>query len=473
MWTPELEAELLALEGYEQNVEGLDPYIRRITPKLPPPRHIDPLVKLWERTRTESVYAVVEMPPRHAKTTTAVNGLSWRLMLDPCQHYAFIAYAEALSLKQSRAVRRQAQHSGVQLRDDAKNVHHWETEEGGSFLATSIGGALTGKGITGVAVVDDPHKDRAEAESVKIRDKIWDWFTDTFWTRLEESASVIVIQTRWHKDDLIGRLLKGFSDPETGEKVDFERIRLPALAEIDDPLGRDVGEALWPERISKKKLHGIRSIQGDYGFSALYQQNPISKDAQLFGDHPSRFELDAWKLDGHRLIVMCDPAASEKTSADHSAVLVLAAKGFGEFMEVWVVDHLREQISIPKLVKKLKLFQKRWWGVAVGIEAVGGFKAVPQMLQAEDTTLKVLEVTPMGDKWTRAQPVSSAWNENRFHVPIDREWSKGLIKEATSFGVGSKVDDQVDCMAHGWNVLFQAKAARKRGARRDRSRAFG
>jgi predicted phage terminase large subunit-like protein len=472
-WTDEDEAELMALEGYELEAERLDPYIRRITPRLPPPKHLAPLIDLLERTRKGPVYAVVEMPPRHAKTTTAVNGLSWRLMLDPALHHAFIAYSEALSLTKSRAVRRQAIYSGVQLQGDAKNVHHWETEQGGSFLATSIGGSLTGKGITGIAVVDDPHKDRAEAESALLRDKVWDWFTDTFWTRLEDSASVIVIQTRWHKDDLVGRLLKGFTDPETGETIEFERIKLSALAEEDDSLGREPGEALWPERFPTKKLHGIRSIMGPYGFSALYQQSPIAKGSQLFGDHPSRFKLKDWKLDGHRVIVMCDPAASEKTSADHSAILVVAVKGYGENMEAWVIDHYRKQILVPGLVRVLKAFQRKYWGVAVGVEAVAGFKAVPQMLRDADSALKVMDVTPLGDKWTRAQPVSSAWNEARVHIPMDVPWGAALMAEVTDFTPGAKVDDRVDCLSHAWNTLYADKPPRPKRARRDRRQPFG
>ena len=473
-WTNELEAELMALEGYELEAEGLDPYIRRITPRLPPPRHLAPLIEVLQRTRKGPVYAVVEMPPRHAKTTTAVNALSWRLMLDPSLHYAFIAYAEALSLTKSRAVRRQAIHSGVELASDAKNVHHWETKEGGSFLATSIGGSITGKGITGVAVVDDPHKDRAEAESRLMRDRVWDWFTDTFWTRLEDSASVIVIQTRWHKDDLVGRLLDGFEDPETGEKIEFERIRMPALAEDDDdPLGREIGEALWPERFPAKKLHGIRSIMGQYGFSALYQQRPIAKGTQLFGDEVSRFKLAEWKLDGHRVIIACDPAASEKTSADYSVIVVIAAKGYGADMQAWVIDLWRGQVQTPDLVKRLKVFQTKYWGVGVGVEAVGGFKAVPQMLKAEDPTLKVIEITPIGDKWMRAQPVASAWGEGRFHVPLDVPWAKKYLAELWDFTPGASVDDQVDATSHGWNRLFLDAPKRIRGARRERRRPFG
>jgi len=130
-------------------------------------------------------------------------------------------------------------------------------------------------------------------------------------------------------------------------------------------------------------------------------------------------------------------------------------------------------VETPALVKTLKHFQTQWWGVAVGVEAVAGFKAVPQMLRAEDPSLKVLEIIPMGDKWLRAQNAASAWNEGRLHVPIDRPWAAPLIAEVTDFSPRAKVDDRIDTLSHGWNTLFSAKPARKRGTLRNRQLPFG
>src|SRR5690606_33510962 len=98
--------------------------------------------------------------------------------------------------------RRIARDAGVQLADDAQTVREWRTTAGGGLLATGVGGPLTGQGITGLGVVDDPVKNRQEAESALIRDRVWEWFTDVFYTRLEPGASAIVVATRWHQDDL-------------------------------------------------------------------------------------------------------------------------------------------------------------------------------------------------------------------------------------------------------------------------------
>lgn len=472
-WTPEDDARLADLLGYDDRAERLDPFIRRVSPKTPPKRHLMPIIDLFERSRHEAVRAVVSMPPRTGKTHTALHGFVWRMVLDPVMEHAFIAYAENLSLDKSRIARRIAQDAGVRFQSDNKAVGHWRTDCEGGLLATSVGGGFTGKGVNGVAVIDDPHKDRAEAESLLMRDRVWEWFTDTFWSRLEQEASVLIIMQRWHKDDLAGRVLEGFEDPDTGERVDFEEICLPALAEEDDPLGREVGEALWPERQPAKKLHAIRSIMGPYGFSSQYQQRPTAKGKQLFGDYPARFTMEDWKLDGHRALIVCDPAASERTSADWTVIGAIAAKGYGEDMEAWILDWERGQWEIPAVVKTLKHFQTNWWGVAVGVEAVAGFKAIPQTLRAEDPTLKVLEIIPQGDKWLRAQNAASAWNEGRYHVPIDRPWAKPLLKEATNFSPRATVDDQVDVLAHAWNTLYQARPPRRRGATRTRSLPFG
>lgn len=470
-WTESDEQRLLALLRYEANVPPLSEFIVKVSPHLPPPRHLGPLIDAWERTRRGAVYAVVELPPRHAKTTTCCHGFAWRLSVDPALQHAFCTYADALSLDKSRVVRRMAKAAGVALASGQTHLHHWKTDQEGGFIATGVGGPLTGKGITGVAVVDDPIKNRQEAESRRIRDRVWDWFRDVLWTRLEDEASVFVVQTRWHKDDLVGRLLA--RGDELG--VEFERIRLPAIADEEgDLLGRELGTALWPERFPVTKLNEIRSMLGEYGWWSLYQQEPRIKGDQVFRGEPGRFALDEWQLDGHRVLIVCDPAATEKTYADYTAILVLAAKGFGDQMRVWVLDHFRAQVKVTKVAQVLAGFQKRYWGVAIGVESVGAFRAIPDMLQEADPSLRVLRITPLGDKYTRAQPVASAYNEGRVLIPIDRPWAKTLLAELDDFtGVNDVHDDQVDALAHGFNTLFSTRAPHRRGTRRSRFLPFG
>lgn len=469
--------ELLAAE-YEG--ETLEAYIRRVSPRLPVQRHMMPIVDAMQRARDRArdpmgpvTFLLIEMPPRHGKTTTVMHGLSWRTDRDPSITNAYITYGDDLAATKSRIMRNTSVSGGVRLAADMANLSEWRTVHEGGLLAGGIMGPLTGKGVNGFLVVDDAIKNREEAESETYRDKIWDQFADVCFTRLEGPATVVVMMTRWHTDDLIGRILARQEDLAEGLEgaIVIERIRLPAIAEANDLLGREIGEALWPEKYPISKLRVIEAILGDYSFAAMYQQDPRPKGAIVFSATPARFMMYApdgamlWNPAGCRMLIGCDPAASSKTKADYSAAYVMAAKGFGPTMEVWIVDGFRRQITIPQLVRDLQELRRRWYGIAIAVEAVGAFRAVPDILLEADPTLPVIAVQPKGDKFMRAQPVAACWNRNRVHVPLDVDWAAPLISVVSKFtGLNDKHDDDVDAIAHGYNELFDAVAyAEERG----------
>lgn len=239
--------------------------------------------------------------------------------------------------------------------------------------------------------------------------------------------------------------------------MSWERIRLPAIAEENDLLGRAPGTALWPERYGLDYL-AEQKRGGEYGFASLYQQSPRPRGDQLFRE-PARFELkdwrEHWKRTPMRLMQSCDPAATAKASADYSARFVVAVEGRGNAAKMWIVDGWRGQVEIPYLVRhQLIPGQAKWKNVPTGIEAVAGFKAVPQMMRDIDRRLRVLELHPQGDKFTRAQALAAAWNEGRVLVPLGEPWADALIAEAQEFtGLGDTYDDQVDALANAWNHL--------------------
>ncbi len=474
-YTADDEARLLELLRWETG-EDLRPFIARVSPHLKPVRHLDPVLEVFERTRREQVRAVIAMPPRHGKTVTALHGVAWRILRDPGLRHAYATYGASLSRTGSRTARRIATTAGVDLAKDSRALDDWRTEHDGGLLATGVGGPLTGKGITGIALVDDTLKNRKQAESRKIREDTWEWFTDVVWTRLEDDASCIAIGTMWHPDDLLCRLIKRGA----GDGVKFELIRLPALAdEPDDLLGRAIGEALWA-KYGPTKLAEIRALLGEYSFASLYQQRPRPRGTAVFGE-PGRFELARWKIDGHRICVCADPAATASTTADHSAALVLAVTGYGAEQRGWVVGHLRGQWEIPDnehqqtkgVVSRLREMQLKWGGVAVVVEAVAGFKAVPQMLRAIDRYLRVVEAPAIGDKFTRAQGAAAAWNSGRIMIPIDVPWAEGLITRMQAFtGNNDPEDDETDALSHGWNALYLPSEPTGGGSVRN-SNAFG
>lgn len=489
-WSDAEDMELAALLEDDSNGERLPDFIVRVSPAHKPPRHIKPILDLYERSRHERVLACVELPPRHAKTTTGLHSLAWLCNRDPTLTNAFATFGDDYASSRSRIARVLAAAGGVTLDRAMANLGEWRTTRGGGCLFHGYQGAWTGQGIDGMGLIDDPYKDRAAAESKKIRENVWEWFTDVFWTRLQVPAdapigakpgSCIVQHTRWHDDDLIGRLLAGkFS----GYK--FERVRLPAVCEDEgDILGRALGEALWPERIPIDELRRIEASIGPYSWASLFQQRPRPKGADVFFE-PARFSLADFKWAGHRILLCCDPAATDDNKADFSAAFVLAALGYGDKMQIWVMFGWRDRVTVPEVARKLYEISCKWHNAPIAVEAVGAFKAVPQILREIEPRLRIREVKPKGDKFLRAQGIAAAWNGDpklgvppRVFVPIDAalvkrrgmqpvSWADELIGEATAFtGVGDLEDDQVDAISHGFNELWLPGGIR-RGATKNR-----
>lgn len=438
--------QLHALLADQAEGEPLEDFIRRVTPHHPPPPHVLPIIRCFERARRrwldggEPLRVCISMPPRHAKSETLFNGIAWWLTHVPADTHAYLSYSIEQARSQSRKIRRRAVDGGVALDTDMSNLSEWRTTSGGGVFASGVDGPLTGKGVTGLVVIDDPFKGRKDADSPTIRQTVWDWFTGTVMSRLED-ASVMVVHTRWHGDDLIGRLSK-----EEG----WEIINLPALAEENDPLGRELGEPLWPEARPLEMLLEQKKLDA-FNFDALYQGRPRPRGAKVFQE-PHYYPAHAFDATGCRIILFADPAASKRTTANHSAVLALYVKGYGVEMRGWVREVYREQQTIPQFVRDLRAFQLRHGSAVVNVEAVAGFKAVPQMLREIDENVQVSEVVPLGDKFQRAQPAASAWNDGRILVPDKAPWLEAFLAELRSFtGVNDAADDQVDCLSGAWN----------------------
>src|SRR6185369_16321011 len=236
-------------------------FICRLSPHHRPPRHFLPIIAEIERCRVERRKVCISIPPRHGKTTLLLHAFAWWLSKFPADTNAYYSYNSPQALSKSVLARALTGRAGVQLSDETNNKAEWRTTDGGGLLAGGVGGGLTGQGVSGLLVVDDPFKGPKDAYSQVYRDAVYEWFQTVPMTR-REGASVFVIHTRWHEDDLIGRLEK------TGE---WTIINLPAIAEERDPLGRAAGEALWPERFPIEDLEETKRTIGEFNFAALYQ----------------------------------------------------------------------------------------------------------------------------------------------------------------------------------------------------------
>jgi predicted phage terminase large subunit-like protein len=256
----------------------------------------------------------------------------------------------------------------AQVRKDVRARHRWQMEVGGAVRAAGVGGSIMGRGAHGL-LIDDYLKNMEEALSETNREKIYRWYLSTASTRLAPDAWVVIIATRWHRKDLIGRLAEDMQNG--GER--WAKLRLPALAEERDPLGRSLGEALWPERFSKRWLESVRAKYIASGYEwmweSLYQQNPPEiLDAEF---EPSYFGDNIWFKEWppledfvHR-VQTCDPSLGQTDKSDFQAHVLMGLDRDGT---MYVEGDLRRRNRVQVVGDMLDL--ARWFRPeAVGVES--------------------------------------------------------------------------------------------------------
>ena len=263
------------------------------------------------------------MPPRHGKSELISRYLpAWFVGTFPDRKVILVTSEADFAADWGRQARAALEENaglfGVAIDQESRAANRWNIKgrEGGMRTA-GVGGPITGKGAD-LLIVDDTIKNAEEAVSETYRDKNWDWWQTTAYTRLEPEGAAIVVHSRWHTDDLIGRILKE-------SKEQWRVINLPALAEENDPLGRQPGEALWPERFPKAALENIRDNQALYWWSALYQQRPtkhgtIEWPGEYFDDG---IWFDEWPLAPLLKVVALDPSKGKTERSDYSAVVMV------------------------------------------------------------------------------------------------------------------------------------------------------
>ncbi|MEP7077021.1 MAG: phage terminase large subunit [Acidobacteriota bacterium] len=347
----------------------------------------------------------------------------------------------------------------------SNSIDEWETGKGGGLRAVGVGSGVTGFGAS-LIIVDDPVKWRAEAESETYRDNIYDWFTDDLYTRLEPRGAIILIQTRWHEDDLAGRLLKEMR--EGGEQWDV--IDLPAIAEErvctyepvaageepvvkPDPLNRAIGEALCPERFDIADLEKLKRKLGIYSFSALYQQSPTPADGGIFKRKWFSRTVSYVPPDV-RLVRTYDLAVSTKTTADYT-VSVLG--GFDKLGNLYIVDVYRNRIEYPEQRRYLVNRLKDERNVEHAVELALHGQALIQDLRREPgvraTALRGVQVST--DKITRALAWANLAEEGKL-ILVQGSWHHDFLEEVCRFP-NAPHDDQVDAVS-----LLLATATKRR-----------
>lgn len=424
--------------------ESLLDFVPRVTPRWQRPKHLARVAALLERARRgERVRALVSAPPRHGKTELLLHSIGWHLDANPYDTVAYVSYGAQFAQSKSRLARDYALNAGFDAHPEFFTVAEWRNRRFGGCVATGIDGPLTGKGFN-LLLLDDPHKDRIEAESPLLRDRVEEWFRGTALTRLEPGGSVIVFQQRWHTDDLVGRL----------ERATDEHWEYVNLAAITD------GEPLWPERWSLEELEKLRREVGEYNWSSQYGGNPIPRGGKVFQRDAARYVTP--QIDGARIVLSVDGAGTEGTRSDFTAAVALAVSGTGAAMTGDVLEVWQAQMTPEHSAPELLAFQQRHGGGKFHIEATRDGHSIARTLKAIEPELRIEFVAPIGDKFVRAQPAAAAWNQGRVRVAQHAPWVPVFLNQADKFtGVGSKKDDMVDAFTQAWNVAAESKSKRR------------
>jgi phage terminase large subunit-like protein len=386
----------------------------------------------------DAIEAVIAAPPQHGKTVVASHAIVWWLLKRPDLWFAYATYSQTRAESVSRQARDIAERAGLEVNG---TLEQWTVNGGGGCNWKGVGSGLTGEPISGFLLIDDPYKGPEDSNSKVMRDKVTEWRISVCEVRVHPGAGRMLMATRWHPDDESSRCIA----------EGWTYTNLPAIAENDnDPLGRKIGEALWPSKRPVEHLEKIRRNPriGEYVWAALYQGRPRPRGGTVFGD-AHWYKPSALPKHGYRCAHGVDLAYSKRTSADRSVILT----GYEKAGLFYVVDCIVKQLRANELAPIGKRAQEknpgpaRWYcqgpetGVAdLLIELGFDVKAVP---------------TGSADKFVRAQPAATSWNQGKVLLPTGEDeddaaplWATELLAVVQGFtGVNDSRDDEVDALA--------------------------
>lgn len=418
----------------------------------------------------EQLSMLIEMPPRHGKSMTVTESFpSYYLMKNPDKRVIVAAYSDGLAKKFGRLNRNKFNEYAyelfnIQLSEANAAVKDWGIEgKQGGMISTGIGGSITGQGAD-LMIIDDPIKNMKEASSQTIRDNIWDEWEATLSTRLHDGASVIVIMTRWHEDDLIGRLLA--RSPRK-----WIRLRLPAIAEDeDDLLGRTPGEPLCRELGFDERWAADKKAEvGSRTWNALYQQRPSPAGGSIFKREWIRYYVRTeeqkreWGLsdDVAVLPIHFDKVAQSwdctfkgTDTSDFVAGGVWARKKARYFL----LDVEHRRMGFADTLKAIRTMSDKWPNArSKYIEDKANGSAIIEMLK--DEISGIVPVDPEGGKEARANAVSPLFEAGNVYLPHPNmcSWVDDLIEELVSFPNAAH-DDLVDMTTQALNQLYTSNS---------------
>jgi predicted phage terminase large subunit-like protein len=438
---------------------------------------------------------MIFMPPQEGKSERTSHYFPlWLLEHNPDLRIGIISYSDEMARRWGAAIKLDAENYRgidgtvdlhIRLREDQQAAGRWQiNHHDGGVYCCGVGGALTGKPVD-IMIIDDPIKNREEAASEAYRERAWGFWTSVALPRLSPTSRVILIQTRWHEDDLAGRIL-------THESQDWRVISIPAIAEERDPLGRKVGEPLVSVRDNpvigaRRNWSKIRAAVGEYVWNALYQQRPTAAAGGLFKKvrfrywHPlppldtaygsfsgQRIRLgigetivlqDSWRF------MTVDLAASTRSYADWSVFSVWTITNGGDLV---LLDRARMRLEEADHWTHAKPLIEKWSVDVVYVES--RMFGTTFVIDGTREGIPLSELKADTDKVTRSLPASARVDSGRVWFPAEADWLEEWEKELVSFPNGT-FDDQVDTLSYAarvvaayWSEQPQNQPSRRRDA---------
>lgn len=407
---------------------------------------IDALQRLAERKYQR---LIVMEPPRHGKSyLVSILFPAWCFARNSSEHIIVASYAVSLASRMSRDCQRVlssdrfTQMFPTLSFSEAKEVgairtgHRFDMPGGGHYIAAGVGGGITGEGAT-IGIIDDPVKNSEEADSMTYREKAWEWYATTFSTRFETGAIEVVCQTRWHEDDLTGRILEK-------KKNGTEVIRFPALCE-EAEAHRQIGDALWPEFYPREVLLERQAENGSRAWNALYQQRPAPDEGSTikrrwFGYYDPR----EYKFENKKVDYYFDTAYTEEEKNDPTGGIAYVKEGAYFYVLEFHVDWMDFEVQIEFVKDFCKRNGYSYRSIA-RVEPKATGKTLASTMK-KSTGLNIAEgKPPKGDKVARAHSCQGTLEGGRVLLPRGMAWVDRFLAQCAAFPNAAH-DEEVDCL---------------------------
>lgn len=389
------------------------------------------------------------LPPRHSKSQTVTETFpSWYIGKDPDRRVIQVSYGDDLAVDFGLKNRQKVEEYGkalfgIELDNDKQAKGDWGIKGRQGYMRSGgIMSPITGKGAS-LLVLDDVVKNADEASSETVRERIWNEYKSSLLTRLEPDGAIILIMTRWHEDDIAGRILK--------EEKGWEVINLPCEAEENDPLGREIGEPLWPEfGFNAEWIADMKTRIGSRAWNALYQQRPSSAEGELLKRNWWKYynELPQMAIK----IISVDATFKDKETSDFVAIEVWGKVG----ANIYLIDLVNARMDFPTTLRSIINMKAKYpEAMQILIEDKANGSAIIQTLRMKMGG--IIPIEPLGGKVARVNAISPYIESGNVYLPNNAEFTQNFVEQCASFPNG-KHDDMIDSASQALSRLIYMPA---------------